>query len=70
MRELPTAISDFVERHEDRDRRQLTFVTRLEFRLRLPIYPAGEDRGAPEFRRVMMRSVPIFPPERFAQCQF
>jgi hypothetical protein len=24
MRELPTAISDFVERHEDRDRRQLT----------------------------------------------
>jgi hypothetical protein len=24
MRELPSAISDFVERHEDRDRRQLT----------------------------------------------
>jgi hypothetical protein len=24
MRELPSTISDFVERHEDRDRRQLT----------------------------------------------
>jgi hypothetical protein len=24
MRELPPTISDFVERHEDRDRRQLT----------------------------------------------
>ena len=25
MRELPSTISDFVERHEERDKRQLTF---------------------------------------------
>ena len=63
MRELPSAISDFVERHEGSRSASVdpsAGLIRLAFRLRLPIYPACESlRSTPAFSigRTLMRCV-------------